>query len=214
MTELLYMLCFFVFSGLQSAMINGIHLSMDGKDRINKAGEWYGTGDIFYGIARTLRAATKNRSLLKKGAARLAIKNASERATKPYPLMIIVEDDESDLIMYKKNTPEGAQVIAALQDMQINYGVHYSEGKDFDVDHDTDATGYFLLWVETVKYKYPVWIRKSVGGGCIKCMASFYGPVTFIPMFLFLYGHQVIMYPLAFINILVLVYFNYYLYKR
>lgn len=201
---------FLVFSILQSAMINGVHLSMDGKERINEKGKWFGTGDIFYQIARKLREGAKQREFLVNGATRKAIQSASEKSARIYPEVEVVSYSGFELIPYTKNTAEATALVACLQDMQINYGVRYAEAREFININE----GYFLLWIESFRYKYSAYVRKSIGGACIKCMASFYGPITFIPVFLAFYGHHIVMYPLALANILVLVFLNYYLYKQ
>lgn len=63
------------------------------------------------------------------------------------------------------------------------------------------------------KYKYNEWIRKSWGMACIKCSSSSYGPLTFIPTFIYIFGWQIELIPLVIFDIFVLVFLNYWFYK-
>ncbi len=66
---------------------------------------------------------------------------------------------------------------------------------------------------EKVKYKYASFIRKSVGMACIKCCASTYGPLTFIPTFVYVYGWNLELIPLVIFNIGCLIFLNFSFYK-
>ncbi len=63
------------------------------------------------------------------------------------------------------------------------------------------------------KYKYNGWLRKSVGGACIRCMASTYGTLTFIPLFIYVFGLRWEIVPSLLFDIFILTYLNFYFYK-
>lgn len=62
-------------------------------------------------------------------------------------------------------------------------------------------------------YYYPVWLRKPLIQ-CIKCMASFWGGLTFWPVVLYLFGFHFLEIPIFFADMFSLVYINWIFYKK
>jgi len=58
------------------------------------------------------------------------------------------------------------------------------------------------------------WLKKSVGGSCIKCMGSSWGIATFSLTFIYLFGLKLEVIPLAIFDAIALIYLNYSLYKE
>jgi hypothetical protein len=71
----------------------------------------------------------------------------------------------------------------------------------------------FFIYKEYEDYKYPVWLRKPIIQ-CIKCMASFWGALTFWPVVLFLFGFNLIEIPIFFADMFSLAYLNWVLYLK
>jgi hypothetical protein len=66
-------------------------------------------------------------------------------------------------------------------------------------------------WLDgVIKYdwiKLPLW-------KCVRCMSSFYGIITFLPLVIFIYGFHWIEFPILAVDIFSLVTVNYYIYKK
>lgn len=59
----------------------------------------------------------------------------------------------------------------------------------------------------------PFWSKPIVG--CIKCMASFWGGiVTYTPTVLIVYGFQIWQVPVFFVDIIIVSFLNWFIYKR
>lgn len=50
--------------------------------------------------------------------------------------------------------------------------------------------------------------------GCIRCMASFYGAITFFPFAIYLFGWRWEEIPVYFFDVGILIYLNFYFYKK
>lgn len=51
-------------------------------------------------------------------------------------------------------------------------------------------------------------------GGCIKCMSSLFGGISYWPVVVFLFGFKWVEIPVFVANVFCLVYINFYLYKK
>ncbi len=89
MTPLLFILSFLAFAIAQSWFINGIHISMDGKEKLDCSGRWMAVGDVLYPMARRLRMGSKERMVLNVESATRAVENAANKSTKKYPFIDI-----------------------------------------------------------------------------------------------------------------------------
>jgi len=65
------------------------------------------------------------------------------------------------------------------------------------------------------------WVNKNFGEfwskpvvSCIRCMSSLWGAITFWPPVICCFGFELWQIPVFICDVFVLVYFNYYLYKR
>jgi hypothetical protein len=70
-------------------------------------------------------------------------------------------------------------------------------------------------------YKLGVWIKRNIGEywskplfSCVRCMAGVWGAITYWPAVIFTYGFDWVEVPVFIINIGVLIYLNWFLYKR
>jgi hypothetical protein len=93
-------------------------------------------------------------------------------------------------------------LFAFIQALFIN-GLKDSFSKDMIFDKPAE-------WIS--KKLGPWWSKPIVG--CIKCMSSFWGGVTFWPTVLLLYGFQFWQLPVYVADVFILVYLNWFLYKR
>lgn len=63
---------------------------------------------------------------------------------------------------------------------------------------------------EKVRFKW--WVKPM--WGCIKCMASVWGAITFWPTVIYLFGFLWVEIPIFIADVFMLVYLNYFFYKR
>lgn len=102
-----------------------------------------------------------------------------------------------------------------LQSIFIN-GVYISfQGNDEIVDGKLKMKGMIL---------YPIgrWLKLNIKNDfflkplfiCIKCMASFYGTITFWPIVIYIYGFNLVEIYFFVLDIFCLVYMNFLLYKK
>lgn len=75
-----------------------------------------------------------------------------------------------------------------------------------------DELGFY--YKEAKGYYFNSFIRKSIFMSCIKCAASFWGAVTFVPFFVRVYGIKLELIPILIADIFILVYLNFYYYKK
>ena len=66
------------------------------------------------------------------------------------------------------------------------------------------------LWVK--RKLGPYWSKPFVG--CIRCMSSVYGFITYWPAVIFVYGFDVWQIPVFIVDVFVLVYVTWFLYKK
>lgn len=62
------------------------------------------------------------------------------------------------------------------------------------------------------KAKHQNWFKPF--GGCVKCMSSVFGALTYFPLVIWLFGFQWVQIPIFFADALVLVVLNWLIYKR
>jgi hypothetical protein len=62
------------------------------------------------------------------------------------------------------------------------------------------------------KYRYKNWVKPC--WGCIKCMASVWGGITFWPVVVYLFGFHWVEIPIYVGDVFCLVYLNYFFYKK
>lgn len=76
-----------------------------------------------------------------------------------------------------------------------------------------DVDWRFFFYKEYEDYKYSKWIRKPIIQ-CIKCMASFWGGLSYWPVVLFLFGFNWLEVPVFFADMFCLTYLNWVLYLK
>lgn len=106
-------------------------------------------------------------------------------------------------------------IFALLQSLCIN-GIYYCFGGNCtnDIQKGMVCVGnvFFLLAPEFFtkhkgeKWTLPLW-------GCIRCMSSVWGIITFLPLSVYLFGFHLVEIPIAIFDILILCTLNYIIYK-
>lgn len=108
-------------------------------------------------------------------------------------------------------------LFVVLQSLMIN-GINESCKGEKLVDGVTGKVSYQgMIFYELApkffdKYKSKWWSRPL--WVCVKCMASFWGTVTFLPFVIYLFGFRWIELFVLCMDIFILVYLNYYFYKK
>lgn len=108
-------------------------------------------------------------------------------------------------------------VFVVLQSLFIN-GVHDCfKGKKL-VDGVTSKVDYqgmiFYMMAPSFfeKYRYKIWTKNL--WGCVKCMSLPYGAITFFPVAIYLLGWHWEEIPIFVFDVFILVYLNFYFYKK
>ncbi len=207
-----YIAAFFVFAILQAIFINGISIAMGGTDKLDKNGNLKADGDVLYFIKRELSKGAKHKELLKGDALYKVIKFIEIKYAKTFTDNIVFFGDVP-AIEYSLTEDQG-NLKGFLETIKLNEGLKYGALEDWLIpENKGDNKGYYVLYAETMKYKYNNWIRKAVGLSCIKCGSSFYGPTTLVPVLIYLFGIRWEIVPVAIFNIGVLIFLNFYFYK-
>ncbi len=212
MTILVYIAAFLLFCILQALFINGVHIAMDGKEVLDKDGNIKGQGEVLYPLVREFRKATITKVYLSVDAVNKAIEFCQSKYAVKFPAVRIVSFNNIGAIEY---APQDKQsMIPFLEQMKINEAIKYVNLDEVMLAEKKEGMNYFVFEkVETV-YKYNYFIRKSIFISCIKCGSSFWGLITFVPLFIYLEGLRWEILPLAIFNILTLVFLNVYFYKQ
>ena len=202
---------FLLFTVLQSVFINGIYLSMEGKETIDHNGEVKGKGDVLYPIKRYFSQSRKEIHLLTLE----AFKKVQAYAELKYVTRLpeVNFGTFGDIAAIEVTEANRKFVIGLLESLKLNEGFKFGLASEWMQFHKVEGKEFYVLYKEEVKYKFNSWVRKSVGMSCIKCAASFYSLITFIPTFIYIFGFRWEILPLFVFNIFSLVYINYFLYK-
>lgn len=108
-------------------------------------------------------------------------------------------------------------IFMLIQSFAIN-GLHYAfkvefvkEGNEMKIKMNILAP--VARWISLRKGKFWLFVRKPIYE-CIRCMASVWGIITFLPTVIYLFGVHLWILPLLIFDILVLVSLNWFIYKR
>jgi hypothetical protein len=108
-------------------------------------------------------------------------------------------------------------VFVVLQSLAINgiYDCFRGSAIKDDVSKKISYQGMVLYKIAPTffeKYKYREWSKPLYS--CIRCMASVYGALTYFPTVIYFWGFKWIEIPVFLFDIFILVYLNFYFYKK
>lgn len=208
---LIFLSSFLIFIILQSIFINGVYLSMEGRETIDENGLVKGEGNILYPIKRYFSQSSKEIKFVGLDGFN-RIKSAVElKYGKRMPDMKVAVT--GDIVAVEVTAENRPLVIGYFESLKLNEQFKFSSSEDWLDLPKIEGVEYLVLYKEKVKYKFNSFFRKSLGGACIRCMASFFGGLTFLPAFLYFGGGRWELFPLMIFDIFALVFVNNVLHK-
>lgn len=114
----------------------------------------------------------------------------------------IIEWKEELLFLHFKGYLNSLEKKRFQKNLKDSLGIQYKE----------DDVKLILYKIDT-QYVYSKWLRKPIIQ-CVKCMASFWGALTFWPIVLFLFGFNYLEIPVFFADMFSLTYISWILYKK
>ena len=205
-------LLFLLFAILQALFINGIKGASEGSVEERPDGSKHFTGMVLYPIAHWLTTTKKVKVYY------------NEKTLYPLITQLLAKYEGKGLAFPK--TLSQLNIIKTTDTchwIKLHFGVkEYElveqfakfllerEGIDYRFHGPLDAVIFFRWYDVPV---LPAIVRKPLIE-CIKCMASFWGALTFWPVAIALIGFHWFLIPLFIADVFILVYLNYFYYKK
>lgn len=181
-------------------------MSMEGRETVDHNGEVEPIGDVLYPIKRYFSQSAKYVHLLSLDAIKKTVKYMEVKYGKKLPDLVIATAGEVAAI--EVNADNRSVVIGLLESLKLNEQFKFSLVDEWIDFPKKEGTQFYVIYKDEVRYKFNSWLRKSVGGSCIKCMSSFYGAVTLLPTFIYIFGLRWEVIPVLLFDIFCLVYVN------
>lgn len=201
---LMYLLCFLVYVFIQALVINGLKACTEGNYDIMPDGKKIAKGMIFFRIADYLNSHVVYQSYYSGESITVLLNTCKEKFGNSIPVSFL--NGSIDNTILKIPQPDVGEEHMILQ---FRNTIIRKEGA-FCAKW---AENEYVFYKEYERYKFPKFIRKSIALHCIKCASSFWGTVTFLPVFFYLEISWWTLIAWLF-SMFALTHVNYYLYKK
>jgi hypothetical protein len=205
-------LLFLVFAFIQALFINGIKAASEGTFEIMPSGKRRYKGMIFYPVAEYLTRTKLEKQFYSVKGYKLLI----ELIENKYPDFVMPTWMQYATFYHPNKSSSRARVMVNLQDEgerkaaeQFAKYLLMKEG----IDHVINQEGWIEFFKPVTVNIQPAILRKPIIE-CVKCMASFWGALTYWPVVTSVFGFHYWELPVFAFDVIILVYLNFYYHKQ
>lgn len=202
---ILILTAFSLLVSLQAWFINGIFICAEGETEKLPDGTYKDSEMILYSLKKWLTKKREKHIYYRNEEFKNLVTDLRKRFQFSLPDANTFRESEGLFIVFsEKDKSMVNQLMAKLEK---------DEGLKSDV-HQMEANMFGFSFYRT--YQFPVyskWVRKPIIE-CVKCMASFWGTLTYWPIMLWVFGFEWWQIPVWIVDMIILVYVNYYWYKK